>query len=245
MAMRTELPNSELAPETPMLVGLAVDVSASMIEAIGNRAGPSINRLEAVQESLKKLALRGRDLARGEDGSSQVSLVKLFAYGFGFGNPLSIIFGRSGPSVRDLLQLGGSTPALVSLSDLAEHWDTYEQHLRHLAEEMFGSTPMAEALETIRARFQRELEAATYYAMPALFLLSDGMPNRGTDRAVLEKTAELRARGTLVISCYVTEHDTTEPRRLYGSAPAGWPAARSCYSIALRKSLSRRPLWII
>jgi hypothetical protein len=58
---------------------------------------------------------------------------------------------------------------------------------------------------------------------PALFLLSDGMPNRGTDRAVLEKAATLRARGTLIVSCYVTDHDTTERRRLYGCAPPGWP----------------------
>jgi Mg-chelatase subunit ChlD len=59
-----------------------------------------------------------------------------------------------------------------------------------------GSTPMAEALDTVHARFRRELEAATYYAIPALFLLSDGMPNRGTDRAVLEKAAAIRTLGT-------------------------------------------------
>jgi hypothetical protein len=223
MVARTEQSNSELTSETPMLVGLAVDVSGSMTDAIDNRAGPPMNRLEAVRESLKKLASRGRELARVEDGGAPVALVKLFAYGFGFGNPLSVILGRSGPPVRDLLQLAGRGPSLVSLSDLAEHWDTYEHHLRDLAVEMFGSTPMAEALYAVHARFQRELEAAIYYAIPALFLLSDGMPNRGTDRAVLEKAAAIRTRGTLVISCYVTDHDITEPRRLYGRAPSGWP----------------------
>jgi hypothetical protein len=223
VADQAERATNELTAETPMLVGLAVDVSQSMTAAIEHRAGTPMNRLEAVRESLKKLAMRGRDLVRGRDGCAPVSLVKLFAYGFGFGNPLSVILGRSGPAVRDLLQLERSASSLVSLSDLADRWDDYEQHLRDLAVEMLGSTPMVEALEAVQARFQRELDAVAYYHTPALFLLSDGLPRRGTSRAVLERAAALRARGTLVVSCYVTEHDVTEPRRLYGSAPAAWP----------------------
>jgi hypothetical protein len=110
-----------------MLVGLAVDVSGSMAGAIGNPAGASGSRLDAVRESVRDLARRGRDLIA--DGQDTQSAVRVFAYGFGFGNPISVILGRVGPKVRDLLALEGSS-GLVSVVDLANQWDIYEEHLR-------------------------------------------------------------------------------------------------------------------
>jgi hypothetical protein len=83
---------------------------------------------------------------------------------------------------------------------------------------------MAEAIDAVEARFKEELIAADYYDAPVLFLLSDGLPNRGTERQVLERAAALRERGMLIVSCYVSDHDSTRPRHLYGHAPAEWPA---------------------
>ncbi len=67
------------------------------------------------------------------------------------------------------------------------------------------------------------MAGADYYEAPVLFLLSDGLPNRGTERLVLQRVASLRERGMLVVSCYVTDRDSTQPRHLFGRAPADWP----------------------
>src|SRR5262249_657255 len=156
----------------PMLVGLAIDVSGSMTNAIQNPDGPRLNRLEAFRESLKNLAERGRELSLESPNREAAPLVRLFAYGFGFGNPLAILLGRRGPAVRDLLALPGRDTSLVSIVDIADNWSQYEKHLTDLAVEMLGSTPMGEALELVKNRFDTELRRRSYDETSVLFLLS-------------------------------------------------------------------------
>lgn len=205
-----------------MLVGLLVDVSGSMTNAIHNPAGPALNRLEAFRDSLKSLVERGRELSRKPPNQGD-SRVRLFAYGFGFGNPLSVLLGRRGPAVRDLLALHEMNTSLVSIVDVADNWARYEAHLVDLAVDMLGSTPMREGLEMVRDRFDAELQTDAFHDTSVLFLLSDGMPNRGTERAVAELAAAIKDRGHILVSCYVTDADLTEPRRLYSRPYPGWP----------------------
>lgn len=221
--METSAPDDFLSPGAPMLVGLAIDVSASMTKAIHNPSGPRMNRLEAFRNSLKNLAERGRDLSRKGTTGETASPIRLFAYGFGFGNPLSVILGRSGPAVRDLLNLPGRAVSLVSIDDLADNWAEYEAHLESLAIDMFGSTPMREALEAVQARFDGELRRHSYHETAVLFLLSDGMPNPRTVPSVLKLADDFKHKGRLIVSCYVTDGDLTEPRRLYNQAETSWP----------------------
>jgi hypothetical protein len=206
-----------------MLVGLAIDVSGSMTQSIHNAKGPSLNRLEAFRESLQKLAERGRSLARKDSAAAAAPLVHLFAYGFGFGNPISVLLGRRGAPARDLLLLEERETSLTSIVDLADHWTRYEAHLKDLAVDMFGSTPMLEALELARDRFDLELRRRHYQETTVLFLLSDGMPNRGTESAVLDLAYEIRKSGHLIVSCFVTDADLTEPRHLHRSPEFSWP----------------------
>lgn len=204
----------------PMLVGLAVDVSGSMGEAIDNPAGPGGNRLQAVRESVRDLARRGRDLV--EDGQDAESAVRVFAYGFGFGNPISVILGRGGAPVRELLALPGEN-GLVSVVDLANRWDVYEDHLTKLARHMLGSTPMLEGLRRARDRFIAELPAKEYRLPPVLFLLSDGVPDSGTAPEVRQLAHQLKADGILIVSCYVTASDAIESRHLAARPHPSWP----------------------
>lgn len=215
--------DGSLQPAAPLLVGLAIDVSASMTRTIHNPFGPKMNRLEAFRDSLRRLAERGRDLSRRDATGAPVALVKLFAYGFGFGNPLSVILGREGPPVRDLLVLPNHDSSLVSIADIAESWERYESRLEDLAVEMFGSTPLREALDFVQARFDFELERGRFRESPILFVLSDGMPNQGTAESVLAQAARLRARGVTVVSCYVTDYDIADDRHLYAHPSTRWP----------------------
>jgi hypothetical protein len=91
---------------------------------------------------------------------------------------------------------------LVSVVDLANQWDAYEEHLRKLGSHMLGSTPMLEALLLVRDRFTAELRAKEYRLPPVLFLLSDGVPDSGTTPDVRQLARQLKDDGILIVSCY-------------------------------------------
>jgi hypothetical protein len=79
------LPISE---SSPMLLGIAIDVSGSMQTSLQNQSGQEQNRLESVLDGIKNLAeFTQNKLEKYEDRTSSVGkLIKVFAYGFGFSN---------------------------------------------------------------------------------------------------------------------------------------------------------------
>jgi len=92
-----------------------------------------------------------------------------------------------------------------------------------MAKEMFGSTPMLEGLQTAGSRMADEIRASPYFGQPVLFLLSDGEPSDAAAGEIVRAAEGIKDSGVLLVSCYVTDDDIAEPRRLYGTAPASWP----------------------
>jgi len=206
-------------PESPLLVGLLVDVSGSMTTAMDNHRGQSLNRLHAFEQSLGGLARKAKSISAGGGGAGSV---RLFAYGFGFGNPLAAIFGRSGAAVRDLLSGTHRSNSLISIEQLADEWQQYKDNVASLAVEMFGATPMVEVFDVAAARLRAE-EQRRSFSGKMLFVLSDGEPTDGNGQDVARRAASLKSDGTLVISCYVTDQDITQLRELYAAAQPDWP----------------------
>jgi hypothetical protein len=141
----------DLSPENPVLVGLLVDVSGSMSSSMNNESGSSLNRLQSFQNSLRELGEKAQALSGRHRG-----LIKIFAYGFGFGNLLSFLSNDKGPQVRDLLDKSDERESTITLDYLADHWAIYQDHIHGLAQYMFGSTPMGEGFHKIADRFQFE-----------------------------------------------------------------------------------------
>jgi len=201
----------------PLLVGILVDVSGSMTTAIRNTRGDMENRLQSFQKALGELALRAKTISSG----SVPDLVKVFAYGFGFGNPVSRVLWPT-PSVVDLFDKPGASYSTVGLSYLSDHWQEYKTHVERLAKTMFGDTPMRKGLSIAKARFEHE-EQTTSYSGKILFILSDGVPTDATVDAVAELASTLRSSDVMLVSSYVTDDDITEPRNLYGAKENDWP----------------------
>jgi hypothetical protein len=216
--------HSPAQPDLPMLAGILVDVSGSMTSSIQNRAGGSVTRLESFRDSLETVVSQGRTLCRDEVGGRVASRIRLFAYGFGFGNPLSFLLGGGGPPVRDLLQLPGEAPHSVPIDRLAEDWSKYRGNVESMIRHMFGATPMRAGFQTARDRFASELGARGFAQPPVLFVLSDGEPTDGTPPDITSLASQLKKSGVLIVSCYVTSEDITRPRQLYAAAQPGWPA---------------------
>ncbi|PNY34974.1 hypothetical protein C2E31_20575 [Rhodopirellula baltica] len=205
--------------DRPLLVGLLVDVSGSMTSSIRNSSGPSQNRLQSFQSALGNLAERAKALSGKESGDR----VKLFAYGFGFGNPLGAFFSTfSSPPVRDLLEGAARGSTTIGVNELANDWQRYKSHVEGLALKMFGATPMLEGVQTVAKRIAAEKKRINPSGT-VLFFLSDGEPTDSTPDAVVKAVESLRDDNTLVVSCYVTDNDITSPRSLYGDGHPDWP----------------------
>ncbi len=228
----TEYPNAE----QPLLIGLLIDVSGSMQSAINNNTGKSLNRLESFKDSFDNLIMQAKKLSQEGQTGKIAPRVKLFAYGFGFGGLGSVILdwfsssNKRSEDVRDLLDISGEPSSTVSIDRLAANWSTYQRHIEGMAYEMFGSTPMGDAFLKAKERIQLEKKKQKYIGNPILFVLSDGSP---TDYSPEHLASEIKDQGTIIISCYVTDKDFTEPRHLYGTPPANWPSeARLMFNCA-------------
>jgi hypothetical protein len=179
----------------------------------------SQNRLESFHDALEGLV---RQYASATESQDRADSADLFAYGFGFGNPLTQLLGKHGPAVRDLFLLSDITSSTVDVVQLAKEWPRYKSHVEGLATEMFGSTPMREGLSTIQQRFQSE--AGREHSERILFLLSDGEPTDSRPDEIVRIADELKRDGIFVVSCFVTSEDLAEARHIYGRAPSHWPA---------------------
>ncbi|NER82700.1 MAG: CHAT domain-containing protein [Leptolyngbya sp. SIO1D8] len=104
----------------PLLVGILVDVSWSMTTSIQNRDDKAQNRFEGFRESLHKVVDSTKEICQQEDSGQLSPLIKLFALGFGFGNPISFLLRRdSGDRVRDLLIIENTSDPITTISQLA------------------------------------------------------------------------------------------------------------------------------
>jgi hypothetical protein len=224
---------------SPLLLGLAIDISGSMQESVRNPAGPDENRLQAVLQSLKRLSGAGADWRQDPQLAGAMDLVKVFAYGFGFANraadlgALASLAGRWLPSmppppaavhrgeVRDLLEIAGLGQCAVPLKVLGERWSQVEERLWDQRFDLFGKTPMRRAMIAVRDRFHEEFRAYRGVPRSLLIVVSDG---ESTDGSPVDDCRSIEGHGTTIGGAYLTSNDISTTRKLYEAAPAGWPS---------------------
>ena len=136
-------------------MGLVVDVSGSMVKAINSTRAKQRSRLESLNDSLDELVRKGAELSVSGSDNRVAPLLRIFAYGFGFGGPLAFLVGGSGRPVRDLLDLGDHAETTVTIDKLADDWPTYRTHVKRIAREMLGSTPHGGSVPACRSAAYR------------------------------------------------------------------------------------------
>jgi len=219
MVYSPECPTSE----NPMLIGLMVDVSGSMMTSIHNHSGNSENRLEGLRNALNDFVAFGTILCEQKHTKLVLPLFRLFAYGFGFGNPLTALLGGNQMPVRDLFDLNDNGDSTISADKLASNWQSYASHIDGMKFEMFGSTPMLQAFHRVHERFHIERKRHPTFNPPILFVLSDGEPTDGSTSQVAAAAEAMKNDGVMIVSCYVTDENITESRKLYSEAMLSWP----------------------
>uniref|UniRef100_A0A1I8I0H8 ribonuclease H n=1 Tax=Macrostomum lignano TaxID=282301 RepID=A0A1I8I0H8_9PLAT len=84
---------------------------------------------------------------------------------------------------------------------------------------IYGGTPLMEALETSKNIFCSEKRKTEF---KLLFILSDGEPADSSGSRDTEMRQKLHNLGVTVVSCFITDTDISDPRRLYSTLDSGW-----------------------
>ena len=219
---RQRLNNEHPTVEAPLLVGILVDVSASMFYSANNLSNEKQNRFQDFQKAFDNLiATAEKKIQEKVDGRIE-PLVKIFALGFGFNNPIAIMLGDKGESVRNLLSLKDTSSLTVGIDKLIQNKKLHENNIEDLAFSMFGDTPMREAFQEAEKILEKELKQYPYSKPPILFVISDGMPSDAKSSVIIEIAERLKNKGVLIISCYITNQDVTKPRHLYQATDEDW-----------------------
>lgn len=118
---------------------------------------------------------------------------------------------------REVRNIGSIT---LSIDEMIAWWEQSGDLLGNAEDLLFGTTtPIAETLTQIIARFEKELSVRDNDTMPILFLISDGKYATADPIPLAEK---LRTMGITVFSCLVTDKDVVNPRQLLNRPLEAW-----------------------
>jgi|SRR5579863_9947661 len=220
--------------EEPMLLCLAIDVSDSMKKPIIDHIGKAIERWTSIHNALEHFIQLGVAWVKDPETQRVLPLYHLLAYGFGFKETMYGLGVRKKPggSVRDLLAHPSLTP-LPSASVLSEHWADYKNHLLSMKTytgDLSGSTPMCQALRTIRDRMKEECARKSFTFPLLLLIISDGLPDDGDPLPLIQ---ELHAMGVMTLCCFLADRDILAPRHLFDKEEVSWsPGAKLLFRCA-------------
>lgn len=209
--------------EQPMLLCLAIDVSDSMKKPILDHTGKAIERWTSIHNALEHFVHLGIAWVKDPETQQVLPLYHLMAYGFGFKETMHGLGLRKTPggAVRDLLA-HPSLPSLPSAAHLSEHWKDYQNHLLSWTAytgDLFGTTPMCQALGEIRDRIKGECSRKSFTFPLLLLIISDGLIDEGDPLPLIE---ELHDMGVMTLCCYLADRDVLAPRKLYDAEEANW-----------------------
>jgi hypothetical protein len=107
----------------------------------------------------------------------------------------------------------------IPLSELTNRWMNLRDAVSMSNDVLGGQTPMAATLQEVAERFKRE-RLVHPSADCILFIISDGEATDADPRAPAKMIAEV---GVKIVSCFVSNQNIVEPRRLYAKPDRVWP----------------------
>jgi hypothetical protein len=222
---------------SPVLIGLALDVSGSMSSSLQNPAARTLSRTDGMLAAVDDVIAEALGPPQAGAASRPEMPISLFGYAFGTRIPghdicdlfqaLQVSQQRNRFSSRWQMANALAAEKTVRVDELRGNWGGLRQGLAGFGEYLGGQTPMRQAFSLIQRRFSREA-AGRNYAEKLLFVLSDGQSLDG-DPTVAAVT--MKAMGVTIISCFVCERDVFAPRRLVIDPPED-PGAKTMFEVA-------------
>jgi hypothetical protein len=234
--------SSEITENSPLLVGVVIDLSSSMLSSItklNTRSISDINLLTA----LSILIERAKIYSKTPEGEEILPLLSLFLYGFGFGtlrkvttNILRRILQVNSfklvtelipdDPIRDMFAetaFSKSLPHTPSLVDLSRNWEFYKKSVEwQIADGGLEKSLLYDALTIVQDRFIQELENL-FFENPMLVIISNGEISNASDQDLYRVCRDIRKLGVHIVCLYLSPDVITEPKELYSSPNENWP----------------------
>lgn len=208
--------------EHPALLCFAIDVSDTMLDSVVDHAGKAIKRWANIQTVLDRFIYLGTAISKDPDTRKVLPLYYVMAYGFGF-TEVAYQFRLNkepGGAVRDLLN-HPTLSRFPSAAQITNHWTEYKDHItsKKYGPDLFGDTPMCQALGIIRDRIKEELISQSFTLPVLLLIVSDGNSTDGDPLPIIE---ELHEMGVLTLCCFLGDQDILNAKRLYETEDQKW-----------------------
>ncbi len=248
-----------ISPGSPLLVGILIDVSASMRHAIQPSTHLSKHDLmRAINLIIEKII----GFCENPAGEILPQCI-LFAYGYGFGQAArgvieifqqlgfkvreSLPASVSDAPIRDLFAHAASQHAIPYSPDALTLYKYSKLYQKSVQAQIFdaglGPSLLKEAMQQIFDRFCKELERPVY-KHPLLFLISDGKVPYEEGIRAMAISDQIKQLGIEVVSCYVESTNITQPKEFYGEHEQNWPLeAQLLFQLSSRFSTSNQLLF--
>jgi hypothetical protein len=241
-----------IAKESPLLVGLVVDLSRSSLGTMNKLPAASGMSPRRINDALNLVAEKSVAFCKTPEADDVLPLLSLFALGYGFGSvrrTFSSVLKQIGVTVRSLVPelipadpvrdlfaetaSKESLPFTPNVADLNAHWVNYRQSVEaQFMDVGLGQSILYDALVTAHDRIRREL-AQPYYKYPILIVVSNGHLENASEEDLTRIVGELRRLNIQIISLYVGEKTITKSKCLYATSLNTWPReALRMFSIA-------------
>ena len=229
---------TDITENSPMLVGLVIDFSRSMLQALKESSGV---REDDLKDALSLIVEKAASFCRTPEANDILPRFSLFAYGYGFSDlrkSVSNIFGRllnqmpesshliPTGSVRDLfaeVATKYSLPYTPDIMTLTEKWDSYRKSVDYQFIDMgLGQSNFYESLCRVYDRLCKELEKP-YFKYPLVIFLSDGQMVDAEFVDIIRVTNQIKELGAQIMHCYVGRDSVTSSKTFYAKPNKDWP----------------------
>lgn len=239
---------TEITENSPMLVGLVIDFSRSMLRTLNTN---SEIHSDDLKEAFSLVVEKAASYCQTPDASQTLPRFALFAYGYGFSNlrkNISNVFERllnqslesnqliPTGSVRDLfteVATKYSLPYTPNILTLTDEWDSYRKSVEYQFIDMgLGPSNFYESVCKVQDRLCKELEKP-YFKHPLIIFISDGQIADAELTDAIRMTDEIKALGAQIMHCYVSSLDITRPKTFYAKPKSDWPQlAKQLFSLS-------------
>ena len=144
--------------------------------------------------------------------------IDLFAYGFGFDNPVSILSEKEEPAIKSLFK---QKSPIIKLGALIKDWKKQQAHLKSLAITAQGTSPLMTALEKVDEVFHKASKE-TEYGLKVLIILSDGLASDAPDYSIAKQAEHLKKYDVVIISLHLSKQQSVKPKILHNRIDPSW-----------------------
>jgi len=228
--------------DSPLLVGLIIDVSRSSLSTMSKLPAASGMSPRRINDALNLVAEKSIAFCKTPEADDVLPLLSLFALGYGFGSmrrTISSVLKQIGVKarklvpelipadpVRDLFAETASKESLPftpNVTDLNAHWVYYRQSVEaQFMDVGLGQSILYDALVTAYDRIHHEM-VQPYYKYPILIIVSNGHLDNASEEDLARIVGELRHLNVQIISLYVGEKTITKSKCLYAAGMKTWP----------------------